>query len=87
MKTIPLEKFHELLGKVYAVCVNDTLYYVGYDDSDKPFVADNHGDDYVSLAEVDGDIEVLEYGFFFHVAEKPITLKLLSLMTDHEMLD
>ena len=80
MKTIPLEKFHELLGKVYAVCVNDTLYYVGYDDSDKPFVADNHGEDYVSLAQVDGDIEVLEYGFFFYVNTRPITLKPLVLL-------
>jgi hypothetical protein len=79
MKTITLEQLHDALDNAYAVCLNDTLYYVGYDD-EGPFVADNHGDDYISLAEVDGDIEVLEYGFFFYVAEKPITLKLLSLM-------
>jgi hypothetical protein len=79
MKTYTLEQLHEELGDAYAVDLNDTLYFIGYDD-EGPFVADNHGDDYVSLAEVDGDIEVLEYGFFFYVAEKPITLKLLSLM-------
>jgi len=79
MKTITLEQLHDLLGFAYAVDLNDTLYFIGHDD-EGPFVADNHGDDYVSLAEVDGDIEVLEYGFFFYVAEKPITLKLLSLM-------
>jgi hypothetical protein len=79
MKTITLEQLHNLLEQAYAVDLNDTLYFIGYDD-EGPFVADNHGDDYISLAEVDGDIEVLEYGFFFYVAEKPITLKLLSLM-------
>jgi hypothetical protein len=79
MQTTTLEQLHEELGDAYAVDLNDTLYFIGYDD-EGPFVADNHGDDYISLAEVDGDIEVLEYGFFFHVAEKPITLKLLSLM-------
>ena len=79
MKTITLEQLHDALDNAYAVCLNDTLYYVGYDDRG-PFVADNHGDDFVSLAKVDGDIELREYGFFFYVDKNPITLKLLSLM-------
>jgi hypothetical protein len=80
MQTTTLEQLHEALSDAYAVDLNDTLYFIGYDD-EGPFVADNHGDDYVSLAEVDGDIEVLEYGFFFYVAEKPITLKPLVLLS------
>lgn len=84
MKTITLEELHSKLGDAYAVCLNDTLYYVGYDDNDHPFVADNHGDDYVSLAEVDGDIQVTEYGLFFYVAEKPITLKLLAVIPNDD---
>jgi hypothetical protein len=80
MKTITLEELHSKLGDAYAVCLNDTLYYVGYDDNNHPFVADNHGDDYVSLAEVDGDIKVTPYGFLFHVAEYPILLKLLAII-------
>ena len=87
MKTIPLEKFHELLGKVYAVCVNDTLYYVGYDDSDKPFIADNDGHDYVSLAEIDGDIEVVPFGLFFHVGGMAITMKFLLVMDVEKIVD
>jgi hypothetical protein len=83
MKTITLEELHNLLEQAYAVCLNDTLYYVGYDDDGNPFVADNYGDDYVSLAGVDADIQVLDYGFFFHVAEQPITLKLLSLVSNN----
>jgi len=79
METITLEQFHEILDNAYAVDLNNTLYFIGHDD-DGPYVADNDGQDYVSLAEVDGDIEVLECGFFFYVAEEPITLKPLSIV-------
>ena len=42
--TITLEQFHDLLADAYAVCVNDTLYFVGYDKDDNPYIADNDGD-------------------------------------------
>lgn len=87
MKTIPLEKFHELLVKAYAVCVNDTLYYVGYDTNDEPYIADNNGDDYVSLAEIDGDIEVIPFGLFFHVKGMGITMKFLLVMDVEKIID
>ena len=80
MQTTTLEQLHEELGDAYAVDLNDTLYFIGYDD-EGPFVADNHGDDYVSLAKVDSDIEVLEYGFFFYVNARPVTLKPLVLLS------
>lgn len=79
-RTIPIEKFHELLGEAYAVCVDDTLYYVGYDDNDEPYIADNDGQGYVSLAKIDGDIEVIPFGLFFHVKGMGITMKFLSVM-------
>jgi hypothetical protein len=56
--TITLNQFHDLLADAYAVCVNDTLYFVGYDTDDNPYIADNDGQDYVDLSSVDGDIEV-----------------------------
>jgi hypothetical protein len=82
MKTITLEQFHEILNNAYAVDVNDTLYFLGHDD-DGPYVADNKflNVESFSLAEVDGDIEVLEYGFFFYVAGEAMTLKLLGLLS------
>ena len=56
--TITLEQFHNLIADCYAVCVNDTLYFVGYDTDDNPYISDNDGQDYVDLSTVDGDIEV-----------------------------
>jgi hypothetical protein len=76
MQTITLEELHNLLDQAHAVNVNGTLYFVGYDE-EGPFIADNDQEGYVSFSEVDGDIEVRADGFFFHVAEKPIMLKLL----------
>lgn len=87
MKTIPLEKFHELLDKAYAVCVNDTLYYVGYDDSDEPFIVDNDNHDDVSLAKIDGDIEVVPFGLFFYVGGTAITMKFLLVMDVEKIVD
>ena len=80
---ITLDQLHQLVGEAYAVCLNDTLYFVGYDDNDYPYIADNDGYDYVSLAEVDGDIECTDRGLFFYVAGEPITLKLLVLHSEH----
>ena len=55
--TITLNQFHNLLADAYAVCANDTLYFVGYDTDDNPYIADNDGNDYVDLSTVDGDID------------------------------
>jgi hypothetical protein len=80
MKTITIEKLHDLVADAYAVCLNDSIYYVGYDNDDMPYVSDNDGYDQVSLAKVDGDIEVAPFGLFFSINGTPINLRLLSLM-------
>jgi len=77
--TITLDQFHNLLADAYAVCVNDTLYFVGFDTDDNPYIADNDGDDYVDLSTVDGDIEVRKNYVFFYVQEQPIQLSFLQL--------
>jgi hypothetical protein len=81
-KEITLNELHEYLAKAYAVSVNDTLYFVGYEaDSGSPYIADNDGNDYVDLSDVDGEI-ILNFrdsSFFFYVAGEPITLKCLSV--------
>jgi hypothetical protein len=57
--TITLQQFHNLLADAYAVCVNDTLYFVGYHTDDTPYIAaDDNGYDYIDLSTVDGDIGV-----------------------------
>ncbi len=76
---ITLEQFHDLLADAYAVCVNDTLYFVGYDTDDNPYIADNDGNDYVDLSTVDGDIEVHPNYVFFHIQGEPIQLCFLQL--------
>jgi hypothetical protein len=68
MQTITLDQLHQALDDAYAVDLNDVLYFIGHDD-EGPFVADNYGEDYVSLAQVDGDLEVLEYCFLFYVIQ------------------
>jgi hypothetical protein len=50
MKTIELDVFHSMLANAYAVVVGDTLYYVGYDNEDQPYVADNDGNDRLELS-------------------------------------
>ena len=78
--TITLEKFHDLLIDAYAVCVNDTLYFVGYDEDENPYIADNDGNDYVDLSSVDGDIEVDDdYAVFFYVNGDPIRMIFLNI--------
>ena len=78
--TITLEQFHNLLADAYAVCVNDTLYFVGYDTDDNPYIADNDGDDYVDLSTVDGDIELDDdYAVFFYVNGDPFRMIFLNI--------
>ena len=80
MKTITLEKLHNLIADCYAVCVNDTLYFVGYDASTgAPYIADNDGQDYVDLSTVDGDIEVHPNYVFFYAQGQPIQMVFLHL--------
>ena len=78
--TITLDQFHDLLADAYAVSVNDTLYFVGYDTDDNPYIADNDGDDYVDLSTVDGDIELDDdYAVFFYVEEQPFRMIFLDI--------
>jgi hypothetical protein len=78
--TITLEQFHELLYEAYAVSVNDTLYFVGYDTDDNPYIADNDGNDYVDLSTVDGDIELDDdYAVFFYVNGDPLRMIFLHI--------
>jgi hypothetical protein len=78
--TITLEQFHTLIADSYAVCVNDTLYFVGYDTDDNPYIADNDGNDYVDLSTVDGDIEVDDdYAVFFYVNGEPLRMIFLNI--------
>jgi len=79
MKNITIDQLHSLVSEAYAVDVNDTLYFVGYDDEDCPYVADNNNEDKIDLSEVDGDIEVTENGYFFYVQENPVLLKILNI--------
>ena len=84
MKTlISLAQLHELLVNAFAVVVNDTLYYVGYDEDHMPYVSDNNGDDYIDLSDVDGDIELTDNKVFFYVAEYGITMQFLELTNLH----
>lgn len=78
--TITLEQLHDLLGDAYAVCVNDTLYFVGYDNDGNPYISDNDGDDFVDLSTVDGDIEVYPNKVFFYVGGEPIEMVFLKIM-------
>jgi hypothetical protein len=77
--TITLEQFHNFLADAYAVCVNYTLYFVGYDDGN-PYIADNDGYDYVDLSTVDGDIELDDdYAVFFYVNGDPFRMIFLNI--------
>jgi hypothetical protein len=86
--TITLDQLHDLFSEAYAVCVNDTLYFVGYDaETDVPYTADNDGDDYVEYDSIDGDIEMEEsdcYGsgnaVFFFKEGQPFRIVFLSIM-------
>jgi len=77
--TITLNQFHDLLSDAYAVCVNDTLYFVWYDTDDNPYIADNDGDGYVDLSTVDGDIEVHPNYVFFYIQEQPMQMVFLQI--------
>jgi hypothetical protein len=77
--TITLEQFHELLASAYAVSVNDTLYFLGYDTDDNPYIADNDGFDSVDLSGVDGDIEVYPYYVSFYVQGEQLKMSFLNM--------
>jgi hypothetical protein len=79
MKTT-LEQFHNLLADAYAVCVNDTLYFVGYDNDDVPYISDSDGEGFVSFGKVDKNkISVTDRGLFFFIDDEPYFVKLLQL--------
>ena len=81
-KEISLEQLHKYFAEAYAVSVNDTLYFVGYEaDSGNPYIADNDGNDYVDLSDVDGEIisNSNDNSIFFYVAGEPIYLKCLNV--------
>lgn len=82
MKTITLQQLHDFFSKAYAVSVNDTLYFVGYEcETECPYISDNDGNDYVSFEEVDGDIEITDRNSVFcYVAEQPYEIKFLGVM-------
>jgi len=77
--TITLNQFHDLLSDAYAVCVNDTLYFVGYDTDDNPYIADNDGQDYVDLSTVDGDIEVYKNYVTFWIGGEAMQMLFLDI--------
>ena len=77
--TITLEQFHDLLGDAYAVSLNDTLYFVGYDNDGNPYVSDSDGDDYLDLSSVDGDIELDYYAVSFFVGGDPVRILFLTV--------
>jgi hypothetical protein len=77
--TITLKQFHEMLRRAYAVSVNDTLYFVGYEIDGSPYIADNNGDDHVDLSTVDGDIEVFPYHVLFYVGGEMIKMYFLNM--------
>jgi hypothetical protein len=77
-QTISLEQFHKALSECYAVCVNDTLYFIGYDD-EIPYISDSAGEDRIDLDTIDGDIEIADCGVFFYVQEYPVHLKFLLI--------
>jgi len=77
--TITLDQFHNLLADSYAVSVNDTLYFVGYDMDDNPYIADNDGQDYVDLSTVDGDIEVYKNYVTFWIGGEAMQMVFLDV--------
>ena len=77
--TITLNQFHNLLADSYAVSVNDTLYFVGYDMDDNPYIADNDGQGYVDLSTVDGDIEVYKNYVTFWIGGEAMQMVFLDI--------
>lgn len=86
MKTITLNEFHRIVSEAFAVCANDTLYFVGHDDDDCLYVGDDNNDVRIELAEVDGDIEVGESAFFFSVGGEPIELEILNVVNPKRLI-
>lgn len=79
MKTISLQLLHKILEDAYAVCIDNTLYSFFFDDEEGPLLADSNYEDYISLKEVDGDIEVQDDGeLFFWIGERSIHMIILK---------
>lgn len=78
-REITLEQFHDMLSDSYAVSVNDTLYFVGYDTDGSPYVADNDNQDRIDLVTVDGSIESHPNYVFFYVQGEPIKVVFLQI--------
>lgn len=78
-KEITLGKFHDLLSDCYAVSVNDTLYFVGYDVDGSPYVADNDNQDRIDFSEVDGSIESHPNYVFCWIQGEPIKVVFLEI--------
>ena len=83
---ITLQQFHDLLSNAYAVDVNDTLYFVGWDDN-SPYISDNDGDGYVDLSTVDGAIEMDETGVFFTIQGEPFRVSFLLIQCHDALTD
>jgi hypothetical protein len=78
-REITLEQFHDMLSDSYAVSVNATLYFVGYDTDGSPYVADNDNQDRIDLDTVDGSIEAHPNYVFFYVQGEPIQVVFLQI--------
>lgn len=78
-REITLEQFHDMLSDSYAVSVNDTLYFVGYDTDESPYVADNDNQDRIDFDTVDGSIESHPNYVLFYVQGQPIQVVFLQI--------
>lgn len=79
MKTISLDQFRNLLSDSYAVCMNDTLYYVDFDMENNPYIATNVYGDYFELFMIDSDIQFDDYAVFFYIQDQPIRMMFLTI--------
>jgi hypothetical protein len=77
MKTITKEKFYSLLEEAYAVDMDDTLLFLGYDDEDEPYLADDEGRE-VFFTHIEGDIVTDGIKIACCVGGEDIELKLLK---------
>ena len=78
---ITLEHLQNLLSEAYAVEVNDTLYYVGFDEDGNPYTADSDGQDMIEYDQVDGEIiyDDTHCSVFFYVGGDPVSIRFLQL--------
>ena len=77
---ITLNELHTLLSESFAVCVNDTLYFVGYTDEDFPYVADNNNENQIDLSEVgDIGIDIETNSVSCYVQGEEVSIKFLNV--------